>query len=255
MGADFLSNDPHDHCPTAAWYRTGCPTPWSWQDPQGVRHRWGMRCPIDAKNNLASMEGLLADRIWSTVSRHEANAGLGRGEPDLTVAQRVIKQLYEEGKAEQAHALECIVCHGNWTASRANPKCPGKATCNRCGKQQDALLHTYYICEDNGYFKTPCVVSTQHLVEQAVVEAGAKVAFWLGCVLPRSNAARRPIKVSRLECDFVIDGPLVECTLPVVLGWTVHEARWGRPRSAAWVLEEPQCLSTLTRSTACFARP
>ena len=95
------------------------------EGPHGVQHRWDMRCPIEAKNNLAAMEDLLADRIWTMVSLHEANAGLEQGEPDLTVARRVIKQLLEEGKPEQAHALECIVCHGNWTASRANPKSPG----------------------------------------------------------------------------------------------------------------------------------
>ena len=81
--------------------------------PHGLMHRWDMRCPIDAKNNLAAMEDLLADRIWATVSPHEANSGLEQGEPDLSVATRVIKKLYEEGKASQAHALERIVCHGN----------------------------------------------------------------------------------------------------------------------------------------------
>lgn len=69
---------------------------------------------------------------------------------------------------------------------------------------------TYCICEDNDNFKDPCVAATQHPAEKAVVEAGAKAAFWVGGVLPRSIAARRPIKVSIAEWNFVIDGPLVE---------------------------------------------
>lgn len=71
-------------------------------------------------------------------------------------------------------------------------------------------MHTYHICEDNVNFKDACVVDTHHLPEQAVMEAGAKAAYWLGCVLPRSNTARRPLRVSTAECDHVIKGPLVE---------------------------------------------
>ena len=149
------------------------------EGPHGVQHRWDMRCPIEAKNNLAAMEDLLADRSRATVSQHEASAGLEQGEPDLTVARRVIKQLFDAGSSEQAHALECIVCHGNWTAAMANPKHPGKVLGNRCGKHEDTLLHAYYVCEDNDTFKDASVAGTQRLAERAVEEAGANAALWL----------------------------------------------------------------------------
>ena len=77
--------------------------------PHGSMHRWDMRCPIEAENNPAAMEDLLADRIWAMVSPHEANFGLEQGEPGLAVAKRVIQKFFEEGKPEQADALECIV--------------------------------------------------------------------------------------------------------------------------------------------------
>ena len=109
------------------------PLLWLWTDADGSTQRWDMKCPVEAKVNLAVIEDMLADRIWKDVSWHEANSGLEHGEPDLPVAQRVAKQLYAEGKADEARALGCIVCHGSWRGARANPHRPDLALCLRCG--------------------------------------------------------------------------------------------------------------------------
>ena len=78
-----------------------------------------MNCPVEARINMATIDDMIADRMWSKASWHEANSGLEQ--PDLSVAQKVAKQLYSEGKGDDARAFECIVCHGNWGGARAPP--------------------------------------------------------------------------------------------------------------------------------------
>ena len=86
---------------------------WHWHDANNALVVLDMRCPIDAEVNLSLIEDHIADQIWTQVSPHEATAGLSQGEPDLSVAKKVVKQLVNAGKCDEARALERLVCHGS----------------------------------------------------------------------------------------------------------------------------------------------
>ena len=90
------------------------------------------------------------------------------------------------------------------------PNRPGLAIYVRCGAHADTLLHGLYVCSDNDNLTDESITSTQHMAEQAVQEAHTNGAMWLGCVMPRSKAMKRPLKIRRSECNYRIDGPLVE---------------------------------------------
>ena len=59
---------------------------------------------------------------------HEANGGLDQGRPDLSHTKRVHKKLLAQGLVKQAQALEAIVVHNVWNASRE--RSPGQACAN-----------------------------------------------------------------------------------------------------------------------------
>ena len=79
--------------------------------------------------------------MWSTVNPHEANGGLGAGEPDLKISKKVIASLLQEGNVDEARALEHILCHRSiWTGEMARPSEPELAVCVRFAPAQLLVL-------------------------------------------------------------------------------------------------------------------
>lgn len=144
------------------------PLVWLWTGMKGRLVNSDMRRPIDAAVNLSCIEDHLTDRVWAKVSTHEGNGGLEQGEPNLTVAKKVVRQLVNDG------------CHGAWNGVRAHLAQPLLPACSRCGLDADTLLHSLWTCPDLSNSKDACVLDTQSLAHLATSQKSTASALWLG---------------------------------------------------------------------------
>ena len=124
-------------------------------------------CPVDREIHIQWIEVRLTSDMWLRVSIHEANAGLGFGEPDLGLTKQAHQKLFGDGLVQQASALEATVTHNAWCAVRANDD-RQLQMCSRCGIEPETLLHSYWTCENNAECLHPSVVNTQHIRARAV---------------------------------------------------------------------------------------
>ena len=108
-----------------------------------------MRCPIQRGEHLQWIEDRLAQAMWSSVTDHEANSGLWKGEPPFIEPTRKIHQkMLADGRVPEAMALQAAVTHNVWCASRATQD-RTLILCLRCGGEPETLLHRFWTCNNN----------------------------------------------------------------------------------------------------------
>ena len=146
-------------------------------DPASGDFGIDMRCRLHREEHLQWIEDRLAQAMWSSVTEHEAKSGLWSDEPPLIEPTRTINQkMLPNGKAPEAMALQAAVTYNVLCASRATQD-PTLCLCPRCGGEAETLLHRFWACPNNRDCVHPDIVSTQHLISDAIARAGSTAAI------------------------------------------------------------------------------
>lgn len=168
-------------------------------DTSSTKVTMNMKCPVDREIHLRWIEETLTKELWATVSAHEANGGLGEGEPDLAPTKKLHQRMLADGQVRQARALEAAVTHNIWWAARATDDVQ-RQLCVRCDKFPETLFHRLYTCEN----------TTQDLDQKAVDGHPSNSAFWLGCIHTAQMHAPKGGDAFMSECGPNITGDFLE---------------------------------------------
>ena len=135
---------------------------------------------------LAFFEKQAAQRLWAKAADGHSGGGLEKGTPALGPARNAWRKLLRRGLKERAAALSAIVCGGVVHAGRFGTTFVARC-CPRCGKEEETLVHRYYLCPSNDGIKDDddeILHKTKFTIDLARAATSDQLALWCRAIVP-----------------------------------------------------------------------